>query len=427
MSDNKLDQFFKNKFDQAAPVEFNPSHWNEAKMLLKRKNDRTWLLLLLLVGFVTISGASYFFLQPRVTEPLEINESAVQEMADAEFISEPGAKINVAKDLLSTLAPEMDGSDFLKELPEQDVAQVASKKGSEEKAERDLRDVASNHLHVGTRELLEKNSGDDLGKMAEKKETQESNILTSSPPGTTTHSLRQQWHIPMLGGTAADDLDYHYAIGLRSSDLPISRERTNRKRYAWSGTLMLNPANTQGLTVQGLLVGFTYERYIRPNWFVGVRPSLQLQTNQNSFSKFEQVTTYSFSAVNTTYGLQADNLQFFSAPIYLALESGNHTLELGASLDLLLAARGKLQQVSIEDQAIATVENLGSGWIETGDMQRLSTNLFLGYKNAVSQRLKTGITFFYNPAKIYPGLPNNQPQINNARWYIGWQANYYIK
>jgi hypothetical protein len=222
-------------------------------------------------------------------------------------------------------------------------------------------------------------------------------------------------------------LAYHYALSVQKSELKITREKFDRRRYAWSGTLLLNPANTSGSTVQGLLLGFTYERYLRPHWFLGTKPSLQLQTNQNGFSKFEQVTSYSFSAINTTYGLQADNLQFFSAPIYLAAETGRHTLELGVSLDLLLGARGKLQQISVEDQSVSTIENLGSGWIEIADMRKLSTNLFLGYKTSINPRLKTGITFFYNPAKLYPGLPNNLPQVTNTKWYLGWQANYYVK
>ena len=80
-------------------------------------------------------------------------------------------------------------------------------------------------------------------------------------------------------------------------------------------------------------------------------PPYRFRLIKTVFQSLSRLTTYSFSAVNTTYGLQADNLQFFSAPVYLGVESGNHSLEMGVSLDLLLAARGKLQQVAIEDQS----------------------------------------------------------------------------
>ena len=136
---------------------------------------------------------------------------------------------------------------------------------------------------------------------------------------------------------------------------------------------------------------------------------------------------YGFSASKTTYGLKANNLQFFSLPVYLGAEFKSHTLELGMSIDLLLAARGQLQQIAVEDRSVVNLQNLNSGWIDTQHMEKLSTNLFFGYKNSLTNRLKTGVTIFYNPTKIYPGLPNNQNQIINSKWYLGWQANYYIK
>ena len=50
MSDNKLDQFFRNKLDQPGSVPFDPLHWEEAKLLLKeKKKDRT----------KTMDGASF--------------------------------------------------------------------------------------------------------------------------------------------------------------------------------------------------------------------------------------------------------------------------------------------------------------------------------------------------------------------------------
>jgi hypothetical protein len=152
-----------------------------------------------------------------------------------------------------------------------------------------------------------------------------------------------------------------------------------------------------------------------------------MRGNEGGFSKFEQITSFGFSSVNTTYALKANTLQFVSVPVYIASEMGRHQFEVGFSADLLLGARGPLQEVSVEDQVVSNIQNNNSGWIDTRDMKRISTNLFIGYKNAINQRLKTGISFFYNPIKIYPGLPNNQSQVINARWYLGWQATYYLK
>ncbi len=196
-------------------------------------------------------------------------------------------------------------------------------------------------------------------------------------------------------------------------------------RYAWSGMLMINPTPEQS-PLQGMQLGFNVEKPINDHWYVGASPSFHMRVNEQGFSKFESFTSFGFSAREETYGLQANSLQFLRTPIYLGRSFQRHHMELGLAIDLLLGARGTLREVAVVDQEVQIVESLNSGWIETGDMKNVSAELFLGYKYQVNPYLKTGVSVFINPGKLYPGLPDNRGQLYR-KWYMGMQVIYYVK
>ena len=216
---------------------------------------------------------------------------------------------------------------------------------------------------------------------------------------------------------AIDLPEKKFALTFRNKRRPL--------RYAWSATLLINPALSNS-PVQGLQLGFNVEKPLGTKWYLGASPSFHMRVNERGYSKFGSHTSFGFAAREETYGLQANSLQFLRTPIYIARSYGKHHLDLGVAIDLLLGARGVLREVTIQDKDVEVVESLESGWISTADMQSLTTELFVGYKFQVQPNLKTGITFFYNPGRLYPGLPNSQGQIFH-KWYMGLQAIYYVK
>ncbi|MDH3648049.1 MAG: hypothetical protein OEQ53_00105 [Saprospiraceae bacterium] len=221
------------------------------------------------------------------------------------------------------------------------------------------------------------------------------------------------------------DLDQNIKPHAGGSVLATAKYRETR--LGWTGILLLNPAIRGSSPLQGFVLGFTGEYHLSRDWYVGTKPSIQMRLNQDGFSKFQQLTSFSFEAVSTTYGLKTNSLQMVSLPVYFGYRKGKHLLDLGGSVDLLLAARGRLQQIDVEGREITALESLNSGWIETDDMQSLSINLFAGYRFAVTDRFYTGMSFFFIPGRIYPGLPNNLNQNLKSRWHLGLQATYYIR
>lgn len=395
MQNNQIDRLFKDKLDQLQPDELDLRHWEEArKMLAEKKKDRKGFYFLLVgILLLSLSGWYYFNLDNENQDVPEEVRTPV-EMA---------------------LIPEKDpDSNF--SLPDPNDAKNAVSDKTDSRQHFDSSGSGLKSARSGRREFRIPGS---------------SGIIADTDPmemtGMPDLPVREADRI--ITPLTAVDFQLRYDFLIQPEDeVPIFREQPiKRRRMGWSGTLLINPAYSHPSPVYGLTLGFVYEQYLKKNWLIGMRPSVHLRNSEGGFTKFEQVTTFGFSASSKTFGLKADNLQFVSAPLYLAGEFGKHTFETGISIDLLLGARGQLQEVAIEDQAITDLRSLDSGWIKTDDMKRFSANFFLGYQNAINNRMKTGVTFFYNPANLYPGLPNEKNQTTFARWYVGWQAVYYVK
>lgn len=290
-------------------------------------------------------------------------------------------------------------------------------------------------------EKVKKNKAKLIEKAPKDKRDVQSTLIVHEDPWTLAKSLdakieeeyaentskvRSHELLSGLSSNHLSTLSYVYALEDGEYKEGISVERFNRSRFGWSGTVLLNPSEA-GVLSTGLILGFTYEKYLSKAFFVGLRPSVQTRSEKDGFSKIGDVTTFSFEARNTTYGLKTENLQFVSLPLYLGFEQGKHTAEGGVSFDFLLTARGALQKIDIEGHQINTIQTVNAGWIKTDDMQRFSSNVFAGYKFAFSPNLKTGFNIFFNPGKIFPTLPSSNLQSIHNKWIIGWQATYYLR
>jgi hypothetical protein len=400
MQNNQIDRIFKNKLEQLKPDELDLRHWEEArKMLAEKKKDRKGFYFLLVgILLLSLSGWYYFNLKKEKQDVPEKVRTPVEMALIPEKDPDSNFSLSDLNDTKNAVANDTDSRQHF----------VSSRPGlrSARSGGRESRSPGSSGITADTDHVTE--------------EIQEMATIRDLPVREADRTLT-----PLT----AVDFQLSNDLSIQPEDeVPIFREKPiKRRRMGWSGTLLINPAYSHPSPVHGLTLGFVYEQYLKKNWLIGMRPSIHLRNNEGGFTKFEQVTTFGFSANSKTFGLKADNLQFVSAPLYLAGEFGKHTFETGISIDLLLGARGQLQEVAIEDQAITNLRSLDSGWIKTDDMKRFSANFFLGYQNAINSRMKTGVTFFYNPANLYPGLPNEKNQATFARWYLGWQAVYYVK
>lgn len=413
MQKNELDRFFRDKLVHGESPVFNPAHWEDVKkQLTNEKKDRKAFYWILASGILVILILiSYLYLSNQKVTPKEFPTSTPGENQKFDRVQLDDTKNN------SALDKHVD-----------DSKASANKHNTE------------NILDIDENPELRKNSYLDKNKIIKSSElTFVENKVKKQP----LLSLNELTELDLVDSELAGDkevqlfsvvpirnfsLNYQWTIRPEKEFVLMDEDkRYRRTRIAWSGSLLIDPAFSSETPVRGMIVGITYEKYLRENWFLGAKPSLQLRSGEEGFSKFEQVTTYGFSSSSTTYGLKANNLQFLSIPLYLGAEFKRHTYEAGISLDFLLAARGQLQQVSVENQSVINLQSFNSGWINTDHMQKVSTNLFFGYKNSITNQLKTGLTIFFNPIKIYPGLPNQLNQSINSKWYLGWQATYYIK
>lgn len=400
MQNNQIDRLFKNKLEQLQPDELNLRHWEEARKILaeKKKNRKGLYFLLLGIFLLSLSGWYYLNLQKERKDVSEKVRTPVEMALIPEKDPDSNFSIPDRNDTKNAVA---DNTDI-----RQDFDRSRSGLKSAIPDWRESRIPGSSGITADTDPVTE-------------------GILEM----TALSDLAVREADRTLTPLTSVDFQLIYDLSIQPEDeVPIFREQPiKRRRMGWSGTLLINPAYSHPSPVHGLTLGFVYEQYLKRNWLIGMRPSVHLRNNEGGFTKFEQVTTFGFSAHSKTFGLKADNLQFVSAPLYLAVEFGKHTFETGISIDLLLGARGQLQEVAIEDLAITHLRSLDSGWINTDDMKRFSANFFLGYQNAINSRMKTGVTLFYNPANLYPGLPNEKNQTTFARWYLGWQVVYYVK
>ena len=207
---------------------------------------------------------------------------------------------------------------------------------------------------------------------------------------------------------------------------PIFDRPKHSWRYGYAFSVLANPGEGATQTWQGVLAGITAEYVLGKHLSVGVRPAMQITLNENGYSAFQVNTRYSFSSETETFGLRASSLQFLRLPAYLALHMRRHTLELGGGMDWLLAARGQVQQIEVQDQDVSPINQLSSGWLPTDQMQQLSTHLFVGYKFQINYRLRAGTMLYYRPNRIFPGLPNEARQ-PHRKWFMGFQINYFVK
>ncbi|MCB0687459.1 MAG: hypothetical protein KDC53_13080, partial [Saprospiraceae bacterium] len=353
----------------------------------------------------------FFYVQP-LAEP-DLSKDRTNELKG-------GTKI-----ILQGSAPEelkLNSTDKVLPLTSSNASSISKKRVSREITKMAVRNYSDRRpdssLSLGNLTSLEKSGNNP------------SLYMNRSDMGEEENSLVEKMSIHLLEFLPGRDFSLSILHEIKpgtGSDLLDMPKKNNEKRLAWAGSILIDPAASSVSPVRGLVFGLTYEQFIKRGLFVGLRPSLQLRSGDGGFSKFQQITTYGFGAENSTYALKANNLQFLTLPVYLGFEKKRHSLESGISLDILLAARGQLQQVAVEDQSVINLQSLNSGWINTDHMQRLSSNLFLGYKYLITSKIKTGVTLYYNPFKIYPGLPNSQSQRINSKWFFGWQATYYIK
>lgn len=400
--------------DGAAPPPLDPKLWQEARgLLLQEKKDRKSIFWILLSVVTVISCALFifFYVQP-LAEP-DLSKDRTNELKG-------GTKI-----ILQGSAPEelkLNSTDKVLPLTSSNASSISKKRVSREITKMAVRNYSDRRpdssLSLGNLTSLEKSGNNP------------SLYMNRSDMGEEENSLVEKMSIHLLEFLPGRDFSLSILHEIKpgtGSDLLDMPKKNNEKRLAWAGSILIDPAASSVSPVRGLVFGLTYEQFIKRGLFVGLRPSLQLRSGDGGFSKFQQITTYGFGAENSTYALKANNLQFLTLPVYLGFEKKRHSLESGISLDILLAARGQLQQVAVEDQSVINLQSLNSGWINTDHMQRLSSNLFLGYKYLITSKIKTGVTLYYNPFKIYPGLPNSQSQRINSKWFFGWQATYYIK
>ncbi len=424
MKPREIDKLFRDKISQRPAAPFDPDAWLAAKRMLEadRRRDRSWLVLLLLA---LIIGAGYWLLRPDAPDPEQKTETP---------ISRP--------EMAGTPAMESyEGSD-----PERSAEQLpthAQVNTGERPAPPPLRQAkAGTSLAKGeaTSRLLARETGMRLATPMSTEPVEEGDrdgsrldVLdaTRISPGASTRpvvveSLSQ---LDLLG--LPSQVTHRYVLPAptdqpyRAGDV-LAAARHKEVRIGWSGSMLLSPAAV-GSPVQGAQFGFAAEYYLDKKWYLATRPSVQMLVNANGFSKFRQSTVFGFSATQEVYGLRANSLQFISIPVYLGHRFGQHQLELGMTADWLVAARGRLQQLDLEQDQLVILQELSAGWIPTDEMRQLVFSSFLGYKYAVTTRLSTGMVLFFRPGRIYPGQPGLGSSTTDVRWYMGLQATYYLR
>ena len=449
MNQDKLDQFFRDKLANSKPVMPSEADWASAKAMLnlEKEDDRPLLWWLLFLGLINLILVFSIDSIENVQSKSNLQPIEKQEMAsESPIIIDEGLNDNFADK--EELSKSTEG-----ERAALEEAKVTSEKLPQLKKTEENNVVGSEAAKLVTISSSIENKSPLVRLDSEQDISEDGIVLTSPLPETVTEHDREVHeekhelidptkvindHPRMDARFVTEDL---VMLDTRTADLAhfyglekpqpkgmgslFDRPKFRQTKYGWSGTLLLNPGSQAGDPVQGIRFGFLAEHYLAKNWLVGTRPSMQITFNETGFSKFEVQTTFSFSAVNETYGLQASSLQFISLPIYLAWTSKKHTIEMGGGVDWLVSARGQVQQVSIENDGVETLNALANGWIDTDQMEQFSSRLFLGYKFAINYRLKAGMTLFYNPTDIYPGFEGRQFQ-HGRKWYMGMQANYYL-
>lgn len=406
MDDHKLDQFFR---DRLSHSDRSPSgaEWEAMHAMLNEDKNRKPVFWWIAAGVTLILMLALLFTWNDSTPDVESIRKPRKH--------EPEIEGKKATDQFASIS-ETNSDALAKEPDSQNSSSIVVSERNSRNASRSISRHASKFR---------------ITELRPEKDIAPNEDAVSEPSAIQAKDNQSEWVrqvnvFPSLPSLAMQMQESTVDIALPKREQPlITTARRLPLRYAWSGMLMINPTPDQA-PIQGMQLGFNIEKHINDHWYLGASPSFHMRVNEQGYSKFQSFTSFGFSAREETYGLQANSLQFLRTPIYLGRSFGRHHMEAGVAFDLLLGARGTLREVAVVDQEVQVLQSLNTGWIETGDMKHVSAELFLGYKYQLNPYLKTGLSVFMNPGKLYPGLPDNNGQLYR-KWYMGMQVIYYVK
>lgn len=433
MNPHKLDDLFKGKLERPGTPPVNEVHWKEARDMLNQGNRTSkWLLGLLLLALTT--GVVYYALtdlNDDGSNGLIASPQAVGVEENGEITGQNDGNEYIGIDQKFALAVDEDDlteksvrshDGVIKALTDENNENIAydteRKLVLDFQREADIEGVLPETVTSPLPLQVEAHGYVNKGKFR--------SYLNPSVSGADL--VTNEENVPLLSGRPSIFLPPQKSTiqPLLTGAGPIQVERFSQRRVGVFGTLMLRPSQGQS-PVRGLVVGATLDRFLNRTWFAGVRPSLHVKFNEPGFAKFQHNTSYSFESTNTIYGLEANSLQFARLPIYVGYAKEGHHLRLGVALEYLLAARGNLHEVEVEDDLVNVIKTISSGWIETGEMKKFNAQISAGYEYAFNRHMHLGFDIYYQSTKIFPGLPSQQSLSTERRLYLGLSALYYLK
>ena len=426
MSPKDLDKLFKNALDSQDPAIFDPAHWEGASRLLaadkaKKRRDRLlFLLFILIMGMFNIGliyrSSTNTFKEVDIAVPPDTYKRAM-------------AGISEKSETLDSVLRNKNES-----LVVDETHAFTPSKGTENNLESFANTTSVFTPSASTSRLLNNQT-------SEKKDPNSVKAQQDFAADPDIRIIEKQFPVlDYLEEKRSKQLEVN-SIASRSPELDIPplevhpdlpgalfRKRSRPpNRFGWTAGLLLQPGKQGSAPVQGMELGIAAEYFFKQKWFAGIAPQLQWRINQKGFSKFQELTTFSFSSVHQTFGLKANSLQVINIPIYIGWNHKKNILEGGATFNWLVAARGQLQQIDIDDGKIFSLSKFENGWIATDAMKKLTTSLFVSYKFQINSRMYTGFNLQYQLDPWYPGLPNQLDQTANRRLTFGWQGIYYIQ
>ena len=151
-------------------------------------------------------------------------------------------------------------------------------------------------------------------------------------------------------------------------------------------------------------IGIDWTYYYR-NWGSGVLAS-------------RQDVQYRFGRETNLQGVTPNKLHYLSIPIYAQFHPGKHIVEGGFRINRLLGIRGTYHEQTYGQLSTqAEIDNITSSsvvWIDSDQINKWSSSLFLGYKYRVLKHLQLGFRMNYLitsdvRAELYtPGDVKNQ-------------------
>jgi hypothetical protein len=425
MNSNGLDRLFRNGLDSGGPVPFDPEHWEGARILLesdkaKRKRDRLWFLLLILVVGLMNAGLVYF------------SNSGIQEMEAL-----PVPQETYERAMAGNTPPKIVPLEIETEIKES-LSHLTSKDSSS--FEKNQNKTKRSGQALG---LVEPNKKVPAETVYAQVNTNETGMESDKGIASGQEVRTPGYQIPILEEPEGMEGNPVFVNALESRkmhlEMPVRDEHPGLQgplfkkhtkpitRFGWTAALLVQPTMQGTAPVQGVEFGFAAEYFFKKKWFAGVAPQAQWRINETGFSKFQELTTFSFSSENQIFGLKANSLQVVNVPFYVGWTNNKNILEAGATVNWLISARGQLQQIDIEGTEVSPLNKFSNGWIETSDMKKLTSSLFTSYKFKINQRMYTGFRIHYQLGRWYPGLPNRLDQSTTRRFTLAWQGIYYIK